>query len=1300
MSGKYFKNKVVNVIIAVCFLTNIFGSSALGQGVGLVPPSLQLPVLRYLSVNSANPYNYFNFLLERGEISQAQSLNSEAKKLINYFFLGISLDADAFWVNLRPQDADKITSDELGRTDMGKVLLEQDLELKKDVAQYLHPDNAYGAKFWEKLYIEIGKDKVKKEKITTSQRVWIVPDKAVIIETADGAFISEAKLKVLLENEYLKINPQDQTQALSEALMKEIIIPKLSDDVNRLPKYSALRQIYYALILAEYFKRVKGQGLRVKDENVKDAYVSLINQNTTQGLESGLPWSKQNIWQEYLASYQKGEYQVKRSLLGLARMYFSGGISPYPGGSPGMTNMGVGGSGVLEITPAESPLAKMAIPKEEIDGFSSTVAERNGGGATDVGVEVKGGEGAQSASPVTLDELLNTLARDGSGEITARLSGFDQETLQAIKKSILIRFGYNEAMGGLLYGVTKQTEKNKELGDILLGLVDDAIKEKTSASPLSLDTAVEFLESRAREFGGRVKINIAYNSSNADRLFEETSIGVKHSYNSHIDEFTLAPDIAVKTFLGFARDKFKERTDDPFAKKMTVAIGEELQVSSPMMDIDGVERFLKSLPQINEVYIFDNESMVAWQKAEGILQEMSNEVGYFMSGIGVNIIISENLTDGKKVLEILADKPGIDPEIKNAVKVKLIEVAEDKIEELQEQRARQIAREEGKMAKPGEATSAELLEEIAKLGKVKEALSSSSPLTNVFLPFNSRKGIIVGSFYGEDRTKHTIGYVDLDISNSEVRSLLVYAGVGGAVKSIRLLFSGEGKGRTPLPLMDIVGAYGKHYRIIAEEGQLMPGYLKRIYDFYSNVEGFTNFKSKTITRWSIPSNPPTGISFDIKIPSQKTQSSSPVSLLAGKSKDDLEKSTDEELIAILNDVYHKCDRNPGYFSKFVGEVYFTMLLNVMAKRKETRAQLEKLLSLRDLNHEFRTTIGKALKNNVVTASSPMTDKEFAEALIGTIEGLPVSPTLLREINTALDKLTLEELKELEESFFLEANGPDRHFQAYWGPIMDERVKLVREEIEKRTTAASPVNKKDAVKNLLEEIGEEFSLDDDIKIFLGQTIESEIMINKISELTSPFNSKRIKAATIAIAETDAKYGLEEDALSDILHGLVRHYGNTAGLKNLERIDQGDEIFEYAQDRYNFYMSSSPLKVDALKSDDGLGGIDLNGIKIELKKYAAISEEEKRDAIGKIKALLCVDALLDKKWHSLAHLYLQEIMLLVKHKVISEIEERDKLLTAARALRDEGYLTDEQGLRFLGLLEKGASFAEIQSALIRP
>lgn len=353
-------------IIACLLIVSFFGQnlySASGQigSLNLAPLNFNLPVLRYLSVNSANPFNYFNFLLDQGDslINKSQ-LDSHAKELIHYFFLGLTLPDEAFWVNLKPDEPSRVISEELSQTDMGQVLLKQDLQLKKDVSQYLHPQSLQGKEFWTKLYEAIGKDKAKKTEITTSNRVWIVPDEAVVMETEDGALVTSAKLKVLLESEYLQIKnkkpglfskpevfSESQKQDLyiiSENLMKEIILPNITKDINTSPTYAPLRQIYHSLILAQWFKR------RHRASN--SVYSFCIDKGYLKGLESELPWSKQALWQEYLESYQKGEYKAKEKLAGLNRMYVSGGIVFF--GEEGV------GNGLLTIIPlgknANSPV--------------------------------------------------------------------------------------------------------------------------------------------------------------------------------------------------------------------------------------------------------------------------------------------------------------------------------------------------------------------------------------------------------------------------------------------------------------------------------------------------------------------------------------------------------------------------------------------------------------------------------------------------------------------------------------------------------------------------------------------------------------------------------------------------------------------------------------------------------------------------------------------------------------------------------------------------------------------------------
>ncbi|TAN62923.1 HD domain-containing protein, partial [bacterium] len=337
--------RVICLLLAACFF---FQNTLTCYGQAFVPiltppaHNFNPPTLKYLSVNSANPYNYFNFLLDKGTSIAPENSNAglekEAKKLIHYFFIGLTLPESSLWVNLRPDEPGRITSLELAQTDMGKLLLEQDLKLKKDVAQFLNPQNPIGKKFWEELYTQaellLGKGKLKKTAITTSNRVWIVPDEAVVMETEDGALVTQAKLKVLLESEYLSLKAKSwnkevevqsqhkgQLKNLTEQLMKTIVIPEITKEVNSGKNYAPLRQIYHSLILAQWFKRKNSQ-----TRESKNPYAQAIGQSWLKGLESEFPWSKDAIWQEYLASFQKGEYQLKEKLAGLNRMYTSGGI--------------------------------------------------------------------------------------------------------------------------------------------------------------------------------------------------------------------------------------------------------------------------------------------------------------------------------------------------------------------------------------------------------------------------------------------------------------------------------------------------------------------------------------------------------------------------------------------------------------------------------------------------------------------------------------------------------------------------------------------------------------------------------------------------------------------------------------------------------------------------------------------------------------------------------------------------------------------------------------------------------------
>ncbi|MBM3245950.1 MAG: hypothetical protein FJZ13_01315, partial [Candidatus Omnitrophica bacterium] len=324
--------------------------------------------LRYLSYDNLN--NTFKLLLDKGDYFkipnsksqipnksqiqnpkfQTKELEQETKELLNYFFIGVSLPNDAFWVNLRPDSPDNIIDPLLASTDAGKVLLESDLQLKKDTAKFTSPQTPEGKEYWDKLYQKaaeiFGSQNLT---IPTLTRPWIVPDEIIIRESETNAYIYKATLKVMLEEDYLvksqipnhksQTNPNIQIQnykqyefkddrlkelnAFSSQLIRETIIPKLTKEINTAKRYAPLRQVYYSLIMAQWFKqKFRGKG---------GLYSWLIDRKNLAGLTSKESWSKDSYFKAYQKSFKDGEYNFQepaQTLFGQTiRSYFSGGAA-------------------------------------------------------------------------------------------------------------------------------------------------------------------------------------------------------------------------------------------------------------------------------------------------------------------------------------------------------------------------------------------------------------------------------------------------------------------------------------------------------------------------------------------------------------------------------------------------------------------------------------------------------------------------------------------------------------------------------------------------------------------------------------------------------------------------------------------------------------------------------------------------------------------------------------------------------------------------------------------------------------
>ena len=298
-------------------------------------------LVKALVVHPENPLE-FDFIIDTGDTNLAgEALKAESTKLIKYFLASLTVPEDEVWVNLSPYEKDRIVPKEFGTTEMGKDLLGQDYILKQLTASLMYPESDLGQKFWQKIYAKAqqlyGTTNIP---INTFNKVWIVPDKAVIYETGNTAIVAKSRLKVMLEGDYLalqnnlnnktlgtdRLPSEEVTQMhdVSSDIVKEEILPEIEKEVNEGKTFANLRQIYNAQILAAWYK------LTLKQSLLNQVY---SDKNKVKGVDVKDKEIKQKIYEQYLEAFKKGVYnyikedtdQVTQKKI--PRKYFSGGYN-------------------------------------------------------------------------------------------------------------------------------------------------------------------------------------------------------------------------------------------------------------------------------------------------------------------------------------------------------------------------------------------------------------------------------------------------------------------------------------------------------------------------------------------------------------------------------------------------------------------------------------------------------------------------------------------------------------------------------------------------------------------------------------------------------------------------------------------------------------------------------------------------------------------------------------------------------------------------------------------------------------
>ncbi|MCZ4604972.1 hypothetical protein O3S80_14720 [Streptomyces sp. Lzd4kr] len=238
------------------------------------------------------------------------------------FFVWLSLNPAHFWVNLSPDEPDRVVDDQLGRTDAGRVLLEADLQMKKTVGKLIHPRTALGKRYWDGTRGDC-----------VSSRSWIVPAPASVYQDGDRLYILDAPLDVKMESDHVAASGdstatptcprQDQaTEEHNERLERTLILPRLRKAINTAPEYAALRRVYLARVAAEWYRDLSS----TKDT----AYGELMNSGDITDWRIADSWKPRDTFDKFVESYTKGEFRVTdRTTNGgvtYARRYVFGGV--------------------------------------------------------------------------------------------------------------------------------------------------------------------------------------------------------------------------------------------------------------------------------------------------------------------------------------------------------------------------------------------------------------------------------------------------------------------------------------------------------------------------------------------------------------------------------------------------------------------------------------------------------------------------------------------------------------------------------------------------------------------------------------------------------------------------------------------------------------------------------------------------------------------------------------------------------------------------------------------------------------
>lgn len=297
-------------------------------------PEFSPAYLKGIVVHPEDPFK-FDFIIYKGDKPLTNSQKKEEYvKLTKYFLASLAIPDNEQWVNLSPYEKDRIIKDDFGKTEMGRDLLAQDYMLKQITASLIYPEDKLGKEFWTKVYAQAQRQYgTTNIPVNTFNKVWILPDDALVYEKDNTAYVLKDHLRVMLEEDYLSLSkhsgiqsaPINRTHVIASKIVNEIVLPELEREVNEDKNFAPLRQVYSGMLLATWFKRTLKQSL---------LGAIYANKAKVKGVDQD-PRTNEAIYRQYLKAYKKGVFNFikedvdKYTNQTIPRKYFSGGTASF-----------------------------------------------------------------------------------------------------------------------------------------------------------------------------------------------------------------------------------------------------------------------------------------------------------------------------------------------------------------------------------------------------------------------------------------------------------------------------------------------------------------------------------------------------------------------------------------------------------------------------------------------------------------------------------------------------------------------------------------------------------------------------------------------------------------------------------------------------------------------------------------------------------------------------------------------------------------------------------------------------------